>query len=199
MQQKHLTYGDLEQYLDTTDVSEEYLCRIESVMQHLDECEHCQKLLQRMLLISSVCDEDNIAGGLAVLKEESVIRRELFALRIEMAEQDERMQELAARFRAGMLKQMVVYHPRAIRASMVARGDGEAMRQSPIRIQFDAGKVKVFVYCEEGKEVTVILESNQEKEGLIIKQAKASTEGLVVLEFDKAENDDKYSFYIDIQ
>jgi uncharacterized protein (DUF2132 family) len=198
MQQKHMTYEDFEQYLDTSEVSEEYLCRIEGIMQHLDECEHCQKILQRMILISSVCDEDSIAGGLDLLKKESVIRRELFALRIEMVEQSKRMQELASRFRAGLLKQMEFFEPKAVKYLKVELENNTVADQSPINVYFDDPKVKVLIYCEEGKEVTVILEPQQENGDLIIKRERARA-GYVMLEFDKEEKRSKYTFYIDIQ
>lgn len=88
MQREHLTYEDLEQYLNATDLSETYLCWAEHVMGHLDECEQCQKQMQQMLLISSVCDQDNLESGLFALEKEEDIRRKWSFLRMEMQKQE---------------------------------------------------------------------------------------------------------------
>lgn len=105
MQGKHLTYEEFELYLNTGDVSEEYLCKVESISQHLGECKQCQSMLEKVLLMDSVCEEDTLVYGMDLLKKEADIRRELFAEKLKKAEEDKRIRMVAETMRRGQPEQ----------------------------------------------------------------------------------------------
>ena len=88
MQEKHLTYEEFKLYLDTGDMSDEYLGKVESISQHLGECEQCQSMLEKVILMDSVCEEETLAYGMDLLKKEADIRRELFSEKIKKAEEE---------------------------------------------------------------------------------------------------------------
>lgn len=106
MQEKHLTYDEIKLYLDTGELSDEYLGKVESISQHLGECEQCQSMLEKVILMDSVCEEDTLAYGIDLLKKEADIRRELFSEKIKKAEEEKRIRMLAESMRSVRPEQM---------------------------------------------------------------------------------------------
>lgn len=81
MLQRHLLIADYEKYLDTADISEEYLQWLEPVSLHLQECEKCRGTLNRIMNIDFLCEE-GLGAALDLVDKEAQIRRVLFAEKI---------------------------------------------------------------------------------------------------------------------
>lgn len=73
----HLTLEDAEKYLDTNDVSSEYLQWFNRIHKHMEECNLCQTLIREMIKMQEICSEENIGYGLRLLAKEDAIRRRL--------------------------------------------------------------------------------------------------------------------------
>lgn len=70
----HLTVEEITQYLDTSDLSEEYLLRMEEISEHLLSCDQCQRSLRKALSVESIFEEGGLSAGLRLLeKEEKII------------------------------------------------------------------------------------------------------------------------------
>lgn len=73
----HLTADEITKYLDTTDLSEEYLLQMEEISVHLSSCNQCQNVLRKALVIESICEEGGLAAGLRLLPKEEKVRRDV--------------------------------------------------------------------------------------------------------------------------
>ena len=74
----HLTVEEINIYLDTSDLSEEYLLRMEEISEHHSSCDKCRQNLRKALIIESVCEEGGLAAGLRLLPKEGKIRRDVW-------------------------------------------------------------------------------------------------------------------------
>ena len=97
MQQKHLSYEELSRYLEASEDSHSDMKKMEVMMEHIMECEYCQERLQNTLMISSVCEAQNLGNVLLLLEREEEIRRELAELQHEMIERDGQVRQATAR------------------------------------------------------------------------------------------------------
>lgn len=77
MRNDHLTVEEINIYLDTSDLSEEYLLRMEEITMHLSSCNLCQRILRKALVIESICEEGGLAAGLRLLPKEEKVRRDV--------------------------------------------------------------------------------------------------------------------------
>ena len=74
MRDSHLTAEEIIKYMDTSDLSEEYMLWMEDVSDHLLTCYSCHQRLCQALLTESVCEEGGLEIGLRLLaREEKII------------------------------------------------------------------------------------------------------------------------------
>lgn len=202
MEQRHLSYEDMERYLDTTEFSDEYLCWTETVMEHLNECEHCNKLLRRMLMISFVCEEDSMANGLSLLEKESEIRRTLTSLQLEVTAGEARIKELAYRLQMGMMMHVFAYKNDLTERYAVARGEcvDEQSEQETVKVRYDEKHIRVKIRCKKEQKATVIITSEDEngKEPMVADAVWSEQESVAVAEFEVTELSEAYSVFVDI-
>ena len=97
MEKGHLTYEELERYVDDTDFSEEYMRFCEPVMAHLDTCAVCRDRLDKLVLLSTLTEDVHMASALKLVQQEEQIRRKSVALRLGMMEKEQRMAEVVRR------------------------------------------------------------------------------------------------------
>ena len=86
MMQKHLTAEDMIKYLDTSDLSEEYLLWMEKVSNHLAVCTKCQEALQRALEADFVCEEEGLQDALKSASREEEIRKSILICKLQKQE-----------------------------------------------------------------------------------------------------------------
>lgn len=77
MRADHLTVEEIIKYIDTSDLSEEYLLWMEEVSEHLLTCDECQRRLRRALIVDSICEDGGLEEGLRLLAEEEKIREKI--------------------------------------------------------------------------------------------------------------------------
>ena len=199
---QHLTYDELEWYLVTSNDLEIDMGWLEDAMEHMITCDYCQQRLQRLLLISSVYDSENRGEAFSVLAHEEEIRREILALRLEISARDQRMQQLAMRLRAGLLRQRMVSGEDLLPKTVVMRGEEDALQVSNegIIVTREVGIIKVTVACEEEKRVAVILAGQDDSQSVpMVAEAKwLREESIAVAEFEIGEVQESYGVYVDI-
>lgn len=88
MQEVHVSYEELEKYMDETDLSEPYLCWSERITEHLKNCMYCRRRLDRMFLVSELCKAGNVAAAIRLAGKEEELKREIDVLRLECAKED---------------------------------------------------------------------------------------------------------------
>ena len=202
MYKQHLSYEELNWYLEASSDTETNMKKMEDMMEHMMECEICQKRLQNMLMISSVCEPQNLGDSLFMLSQEEEIRRELVALRLMMEVKEERMRQVALRLREGILLQRMILKEDLVSRNMVMRG--EEQKSMSLNEQIEAtqegGILKVVVACEENRQVTAILMGQREgQEYLMTAEGNWMPEKKVsVAEFKIGELQESYEIYVDI-
>lgn len=77
MRDSHLTTEEIIKYMDTSDLSEDYLLFMEEVMEHMSRCHFCRHRLQKALTVESICEEGGLAAGLRLLAKEEKIKNRI--------------------------------------------------------------------------------------------------------------------------
>ena len=85
----HLTWEEIEKYIDTSDLSEEYLLWMETVSEHIDACETCQKRIQKAVAIEAALEEENFGQMLELAQQEEEIRRNILICKLYQMSQDD--------------------------------------------------------------------------------------------------------------
>ena len=88
MQEAHLSYEELEKYMDETDLSESYLCWSEQMTEHLDTCKYCRERLEKLFLLSELWKEENVAAAIRLVGKEEELEREIVALGLKRKEEN---------------------------------------------------------------------------------------------------------------
>ena len=74
MREKHLSAEEIMKYMDTSDLSEEYLLWMEKTSEHLMTCHSCYQKMRQAMLVESICEEGGLEIGLRLLaREEKII------------------------------------------------------------------------------------------------------------------------------
>ncbi|MBQ7955324.1 MAG: hypothetical protein IJ282_06195 [Lachnospiraceae bacterium] len=198
MEKGHLTYEELERYAEDTDFSEEYMMFCEPLMAHLDTCELCRERLDKMLLLSTMTKEADMALALNLVRQETQIRRKIVALRLGMMAKDRRMAEIAGRLEQGLLKQISVAKADFIKVQAAVRSS-DSEEQKPVTVHYEEGKASVTVRCKKQADVTVILVPVKEKDAkIMVATAKwDEKKGLAQATFEIAQLEECYEIYVD--
>lgn len=95
MRESHLTAEEIIKYMDTSDLSEEYLIWMEEVSEHLLTCYSCHQRMRQTMLAESVCEEGELEAGLRLLaKEEKIIGKITKKLEKTLVEQRKRRDKM---------------------------------------------------------------------------------------------------------
>ena len=86
MRENHLTAEEIIKYMDTSDLSEEYLLWMEEVSGHFLSCNECQRRLRKALIVESICEDGGLKAGLRLLEKEEKIRADIWDRKWEMRE-----------------------------------------------------------------------------------------------------------------
>ena len=73
----HLTLDEIKKYIDDTEESEEYLLWMETVSEHIDGCELCEKRIQKALITEAVLREEHMGDLLKLAQQEEEIRKNI--------------------------------------------------------------------------------------------------------------------------
>lgn len=153
MREKHLTAEEIIKYMDTSDMSEDYLLWMEETTEHLQACDVCQKRLHRAMTAESVCEEEGLAAGLELMEHEEEIRRNILIAQLGRMREQERIAELITRIRDGYVERFMFSAP-------IPQGKAAAVRGADAGGVMDdnaAGKQKVTL------EQRVTLERSEDK------------------------------------
>ena len=199
MRDEHLTYEELERYMDDTDLSQEYLLWSEAVTEHLDTCAVCRERLDKLFLLSELSRDENIELSMRLVSREAQVRARAVALRLEIMAENRRMLEVAQRLQMGALLAMSVAKTDFLKKQSVVRGD-EVNEEKQVTVCYENGNVYVSVALSEEKDVTVVLASVDGKEAPVMQCAVWQEEkNVAVAEFKVEQLEEKYEIYVDIR
>ncbi len=205
MQQEHLGIEDYERYLNTSDMSEEYLLWYEKKAEHLDNCAVCQRFLNRMLQVEAVCEDEVWSHGLAFLEKEEEIRSKLLAQKLILAGQAEKMQEVITLLCMNKMENLKVYKKDFLRKQSVARGvvntegvNGAPAMATKMKVAYAEGKIQVKVLCKEPKDFTVILQPEPvtQADPLVGQALWSAEDGAAIAEFEAGTLEETYHIYL---
>lgn len=101
MRKKHLTTEEMIKYLDTSNLSEDYLLWMEEVTEHIMGCSQCRESLHKAMAVDSICDEEGLTAGLKLLEKEEEIRKDILVASLRRLQEQEKMAELIRRIQNG--------------------------------------------------------------------------------------------------
>ena len=198
MEKGHLTYEELERYIDDTDFSEEYMIFCEPLMAHLDTCALCRDRLDKLMLLSTLTEDAHMGSTLKLVGQEAQVRRKIVALRLKMMAEEQRMAEIAARLEQGLLLAISVAKADFMKVQAASRSSA-GMEQRAVTVHYEEGKAIVTVRCEKQADVTVILVPIKEKDAeiMVAKAEWCEEKGLAIAEFEIAQLEERYEIYVD--
>ena len=199
MHNEHLTYEELERYMDDTDFSQEYLCWSEPVTEHLDACAVCRECLDKLFLFSELSKDENIETSVRLVSREEKIRMRAVALRLEIMAESRRMLEVAQRLQIGAMLAVSASKADLLRKQSISRG-ADRKEEKQVTVSYENGHVSVSVALSEEKDVTVVLTSGDGKKAPVMQEAVwQETEKVAVAEFKVDMLNDNYEIYVDIR
>lgn len=107
MRKKHLTAEEMIKYMDTSNLSEDYLLWLEEVAEHVMGCSQCQERLHKAMAVDSICDEEGLAAGLKLLEKEEEIRRDILVASLRSLQEQEKVAELIRCIQNGRAERFV--------------------------------------------------------------------------------------------
>ena len=199
MSSVHMTIEDIEKYLDTTDLSEEYLLWFESVQEHVEQCELCSGLINEMFLMQETCREENMLQNMHLLAGEDELRRSLLIAHLQMQLGSRQwLQGAIDNLRRNNLPKTSVYREDFRRGALgVARGNMLAVEDGVSRVFYRDSKVRVELPRKIQAEYMVVLNPEGGRDSTPQTAETIWDENLkcAVAEFEVIEPEDKYGIY----
>lgn len=197
---QHLSYEDIERFLDDTDLSDEYLIWLDEIMEHLDGCKFCQEKIEHARNISVICAEENTGAVTELLQREPILYNQLAAQRLEQIYQQTRIRQAAERLKEGLLIQMMILKSDLLCQKSAVRGTEEEIC-SEVQVRYDKDRILVVVPCQRRTDVVVILVRNDNgmMESKATEAVWSETECGMIAEFAEVQPAEAYEIYIDMQ
>lgn len=207
----HFTIQDFEKYMDTNDLSEEYLLWYQEKVAHLDHCPMCRKIVERMLRMETITEEGNWSEGLLLLEQEEAIRSRLLAQKLILAGQQERMQQVISMLYGNRMMPTLVYRNDFLKKASVARGGSgkdivDTAQKEKLQVEYAEGKICIKVMSEEIRDFTVILQPTEKtptsdnaeyfREPLVASAVWSDRENAAVAEIQVDGLDEEYRIYL---
>ena len=198
----HLTLEEIKKYIDDPNMSEEYLLWLESVSEHIEECETCQKRIHKAIVTDALLEEDSMKEMFRLVNQEEDIRRNIVICKLYQMAQDAGIQEerknnlmnLMQNMQTQMAKAYMVQAAMLQKRAGVSRGE-ERFAKEDLEIRYRENCLQVCCKKEPGKEFSAVL--NQEgKEPQIAKALWEDTEECFVAEFEIEDNQTNFEIYI---
>ena len=131
----HLTTDDLIKYMDTTDISEEYLLWFEGITEHIESCEACRQLLEKAIRLEGTLQEENFGQLFKMAEHEAEIRRSIVACKLQMMYSQDSTRDAAGTIVAEAIRQLQINAVKSYMLQMssmagragVARGEGDSI------------------------------------------------------------------------
>lgn len=161
MRETHLSIDEMEKYIDTSDLSEEYLLWMEEVSEHVLNCQRCQQALQKAMLIESISDEWGLQSALELAAKEEEIRRNLLIAKLQQMQEQARMAEVVQRLTQGAIQPLVMQRRDLQRRAGVARGETGSNVKLPQGVEITAREEQILVKVpsqDSARHVTVLLD-----------------------------------------
>lgn len=201
----HLTWEEIEKYLDTADETEEYLLWMEKVSHHIETCELCEKRIQKALITETMLQEENLGKMLKLAQQEEDIRRNILICKLyQMSLEkkiDEEWKENLMNIMNGIQKQSLnpyVFHVAAMqRKASVTRGEENVPvpKEEKIEIRYDKNCLQIWDKKEPEKKFMAVL-NHAEKKPQIAKALWAEERECFVAEFEVGEQEKDFEIYI---
>lgn len=199
----HLTWQEIEKYLDTSDFTDEYLLWMENVSEHIDECEICQKRIHKAMITEHLLEEDNIKRMFELASQEEEIRKnivicKLFQMAQNRNELDNRKHDLIniiQNMQTQMTKAYVIQTAMLQRQAGVSRGNENSIAKEDLEIRYENHCLQVSQKNEPEKKFSVVL--NQDgKEPQIAQALWKDSKECYVAEFEWDNNQTNFEIYL---
>ena len=200
----HLTWEEIEKYIDTSELSEEYLLWIETVSEHLDACEICQKRIQKAVAIEAALEEENFGQMLELAQQEEEIRRNILICKLYQMSQDDStkaelkqtmiqiMQKMQQQVVQAYILQAVAMQQRA----GVSRGEEYFVkREDGLEISYTDSRLQVCFTKDSSKSYSVVLNKDG-KAPQIVGAVWSDVKDCFVAEFEIEDTLTEFEVYI---
>lgn len=203
----HLTTDDLLKYMDTTDMSEEYLLWFEGVTGHIEACESCSRLLEKAIMLESSMQEENIGQLFKMAEHEADIRRSVVAHKLQMMYSQDSTRNAASTIVTEAIRQLQVNAVKSYMLQMssmvgraaVARGEGDGVslvKEDGVEILVEDSELLVKTDdMDNQKKFTAVLD-RKEKSPMVCEATWEEEKKQWVAKFNMDELMEQFEVYI---
>ncbi len=196
MVQTHLTAEDMEKYLDTSDLSEEYLLWMESVSEHLSGCTKCQEALNRAMETDSICDEKELGDALELASHEEEIRRSILLCKLQQMQEQERVADVIRLLKENAVTSYVLQTGDLQRKAGVARGEKNPTVSKGVEFSCENDKLIVKVSDKNSSQQVTVLLEQKNVEPVVREALWDEAAGLWMASFEVVNSDLEFEIYI---
>lgn len=195
MEQTHLTLQDIMKYLDSADLSEEYLLWMDQVAEHLTVCTKCQEMLHRAMDAEYVCEQEGFANIAAMASQEEKIRKDILICKLLQMQQKERLATVIHLLQQNTVLPYILQLSDCGRGMGVSRGNDTSEDAGKVDFVNDEGQLLVKLHGSlPGQKKTIILE----REGAepLIQEAFWDEEGKCLTAHFQVDSDAELEVYV---
>ena len=163
----HLTWEEIEKYIDDSDVSEEYLLWFQQVSEHIETCELCQNRIQKAVFMEEMLEEDNFNHMLELANQEEEIRRNIVICKMYQMAQDNNtkedlkqgLQQMIQKMQQEVVKTYFLQAMPMQKRAGVARGEKVSLGndKDDLRTEYEDGILRVYCNNDPKKEFSAVL------------------------------------------
>ena len=201
----HLTWEEIEKYIDDSDVSEEYLLWFQQVSEHIEACELCQNRIQKAVIMEEMLEEANINHMLKLANQEEEIRRNIVICKMYQMAQDNNtkedlkqgLQQMIQKMQQDVVKTYFLQAMSMQKRAGVARGEKVSLGngKDDLRTEYEDGILRVYRNNEPKKEFSAVL-NRKEKNPQIAKALWVEETECFVAEFKMNDIKTDFEIYI---
>lgn len=203
----HLTTDDLIKYMDTTDMSEEYLLWFEEITGHIESCEACSRLLEKAIMLESTLQEENFGQLFRLAEHEAEIRRSIVACKLQAMYSQDSTRNAASTIVAEAIRQLQVNAVKSYMLQMsstaarvaVARGEGDSIsltKEDGVEILVEDSELLVKTDAMDNKKKFTAVLDRKEKSPMVCEAVWEEEKKQWVAKFNMDELMEQFEVYI---
>lgn len=196
MMQTHLTVQDLMKYLDTSDLSEEYLLWMEKISGHLTACERCQEALHRAMEADCICEEEGLQNTMKLASQEEEIRRSILICKLQKLQQQERMAEVIQLLQKNATVPYVLQMADLQRRTGIARGKKMEADSQKADFSYESGRLVVRVSDKGNNQKVIIVLEQKDTDPIVCEALWDETEKQWTADFELSNPSSEFEIYI---
>lgn len=196
MEQTHLTLQDIMKYLDTSDLSEEYLLWMDKVSEHLTGCTKCQEALHKAMDAEYICEQNGFNSIAAQVCEEEKIRKDILICKLLQMQQGERMDMVIRLLQDHSVLPYILQFSDCNKGTGISRGNDNLQDSGKIEFINDKGQLLVRIPGSQPDQKKMVVLERESADPVIREAAWNEEMQSLTAHFPMADSDEELEVYV---